>query len=181
VRLHAIPKHERDFLIIANRAIQDPRISHTARGILALVLSLPDGHKTNVRTLSDDYPQGRSAVAKAVEELRTLGYWVTRTGRDADTNQITSTIDVYELPSLAASPVPTRPVTDRTNTESTGTSLREKDAVKDGKRKNPPNPPVEPQTAPEAPREGSSEQKTDNGPQAVDAARAAELRALMRA
>ncbi|MFF3407514.1 hypothetical protein ACFYW8_15175 [Streptomyces sp. NPDC002742] len=172
MRRHAIPKHDREFLIIANRAIQDPRISHTARGILALVLSLPDGHRTNVRTLSDDYPQGRSAVAKAVEELRKLGYWVTKTGRDSETNRIVSTVDVYELPSLATVPVPTRPVTTPVATRNTGTSPNgEKDVVKDGKKNNPPNPPVEPQTAPEAPREGSSEQKTENGPQAVEAAR----------
>ncbi|MET9890774.1 hypothetical protein ABZZ47_11250 [Streptomyces sp. NPDC006465] len=170
MRRHAIPKHDRDFVIIANKAIQDPRISHTARGILALVLSLPDGHKTNVRTLSDNYPQGRSAVAKAVEELRKLGYWVTRTSRDAETNQITSTVDVYELPSMAASPVPTRPVTTPADTTKAGTSLREKDAVKDGD-KNPPFPPSEPQTAPEAPREGSSEPKNGNDAQAAEAAR----------
>lgn len=48
MQIHRMPKHGREFVIIANKAIQDPRISHTARGILALVLSLPDGHRTNV-------------------------------------------------------------------------------------------------------------------------------------
>jgi hypothetical protein len=178
VQIHHIPKHEREFVIIANKAIQDPRISHTARGILALVLSLPDGHRTNVRTLSDNFPQGRSAVAKAVKELREFGYWVTKTSRDRETNQIVSTVDVYELPNQPASPVPARPVTGPTATRNAGTSPNgEKDLSKNGD-KNPPNPPSEPQTAPQASREGSNEQKTDNGhrkadngPQAAEAAR----------
>ncbi|MGW6922517.1 hypothetical protein ACWGA9_14780 [Streptomyces sp. NPDC054950] len=154
---------------MANKAIQDPRISHTARGILALVLSLPSGHKTNVRTLSDHYPQGRSAVAKAVEELRRLGYWVTKTGRDSETNQITSTVDVYELPNLAVTPVPIRPVTGPADTGKAGTSPNgEKDHSKDGD-KNPPCPPAEP--APAEAREGSSEHSNDNSAQAAEAAR----------
>ncbi|MFE0104122.1 hypothetical protein [Streptomyces sp. NPDC059009] len=159
MQIHRIPTHERDFVMIANKAIQDPRISHTARGILALVLSLPSGVKENVRTLSDNYPQGRSAVAKAVKELRDLGYWVTRTSRDGETNQIVSTVDVYELPNLASAPVPTRPVTGRTAARKAGTSPSgEKDSSKDGD-KSPPFPPAEPRedTPPAAdPREGSS-------------------------
>ncbi|MGW3336221.1 hypothetical protein ACWDCL_01905 [Streptomyces sp. NPDC001009] len=175
MQVHRIPRHDRDFLIIANKAIQDPRISHTARGILALVISLPNGHKTNVRTLSDDYPQGRSAVAKAVRELREFGYWVTKTGRNEETNQIASTVDVYELPSIASAPVPTRPVTTPAATRNTGTSpYGEKGLSKDGE-KTPPIPPAEPVVEAAAvdadEREGSSEKKNDFDPQAAEAAR----------
>lgn len=173
MQIHRIPTHERDFVIIANKAIQDPRISHTARGILALVLSLPSGVKENVRTLSDGYPQGRSAVAKAVAELREFGYWVTKTGRDEESNQIVSSVDVYELPNLAASPVPTRPVTSPSTTSTAGTSPNgEKDSSKYG-RKNPPNPPAEDEPAQAEPgasteREGESPK---DGKQQKEAAR----------
>lgn len=148
MQIHRIPTHDRDFVMIANKAIQDPRISHTARGILALVLSLPSGVKENVRTLSDGYPQGRSAVAKAVKELREFGYWVTKTARDEESNQIVSTVDVYELPNLASVPVPTRPVTGRMGTRKAGTSpIGEKDSSKDGD-KNPPSLPLSPSRTP---------------------------------
>ncbi|MEV3858491.1 hypothetical protein AB0J38_29775 [Streptomyces sp. NPDC050095] len=170
MQIHRIPTHERDFVIIANKAIQDPRISHTARGILALILSLPSGVKENVRTLSDNYPQGRSAVAKAVTELREFGYWVTKTGRDGESNQIVSTVDVYELPNLASAPVPTRPVTTRKAAGKAGTSPNgEKDSSKDG-GKNPPFPPAEDADAshPAEQREGSSD-KDDK--QSAEAAR----------
>ncbi|MEU3553805.1 helix-turn-helix domain-containing protein [Streptomyces fragilis] len=146
MQIHRIPVHDRDFVIIANKAIQDRRLSHTARGILALVLSLPNGIGENVRTLSDDYPQGRGAVAKAVAELRKLGYWVTSTRRDPETGLIRSSVDVYELPGLvgaaalpvrtpapAASPFPSRPGTGDVATGDAGTSpCGEKEQEKDG-------------------------------------------------
>ncbi|MER5851023.1 hypothetical protein ABT126_29355 [Streptomyces sp. NPDC002012] len=173
MQIHRIPTHDRDFVIIANKAIQDPRISHTARGILALVLSLPSGVKENVRTLSDGYPQGRSAVAKAVKELREFGYWVTKTARDEESNQIVSTVDVYELPTFASVPVPTRQVTGRAATRKAGTSpIGEKDSSKDGD-KNPPFPPAEPVADADASHgaeagEGSS---TKDDKQSAEAAR----------
>ncbi|MEU2111507.1 helix-turn-helix domain-containing protein [Streptomyces sp. NPDC019507] len=174
MQIHRNPRHDRDFVIIANRAIQDPRMSHTARGILALVLSLPNGVKENVRTLSDNYPQGRSAVAKAVKELRDLGYWVTKTTRDEETNHIVSSVDVYETPALASSPVPTRPVTDPAATRNTGTSpYGEKDLSKDGD-KNPPFPPAEPvqdEAAPFGAEEGEGSSDKQDDKQAAEAAR----------
>lgn len=176
MQIHRIPNHDREFVIIANKAIQDRRLSHTARGILALVLSLPDGVGENVRTLSDNYPQGRSAVAKAVAELRGLGYWVTTTARDDVTNRIVSTVDVYELPRGTSFPVPTHPVTGPVDTPSTGTSpYGEKDSPKDG-GKNPPSSPAEdkPQ-APEADGAGGSSEdigeREHAGADATEAAR----------
>ncbi|WP_151775054.1 helix-turn-helix domain-containing protein [Streptomyces abyssomicinicus] len=150
MQIHRIPVHDRDFVIIANQAIQDRRLSHTARGILALILSLPNGIGENVRTLSDDYPQGRGAVAKAVAELRKLGYWVTSTRRDGETGRILSRVDVYELPGLAGAvavspaggpapaaglPVATRPGTGDVGAGNAGTSpCAGKERGKDGEK-----------------------------------------------
>ncbi|NUV86581.1 hypothetical protein G6W61_10215 [Streptomyces sp. KAI-26] len=176
MQIHRIPKHDRDFVMIANKAIQDPRLSHTARGILALVLSLPSGVKENVRTLSDNYPQGRSAVAKAVKELREFGYWVTKTARDEESNQILSTVDVYELPNLASAPVPTRPVTGPKGTRRAGTSpIGEKDSSKDGE-KNPPFPPAEPVSDADA----SSAAEQREGASAKDDKQSAEAARILR-
>ncbi|MFJ8129022.1 helix-turn-helix domain-containing protein [Streptomyces hydrogenans] len=165
MRIHRIPKHDREFVIIANKAIQDRRLSHTARGILALLLSLPDGVRMNVRTLADDYPQGRRAVERAVSELRLLGYWVTLTVRDERTHRIASTVDVYELPlpapaPMPGAPVPTRPGTGPVDSGNAGTfPSGEKNGGKHRERKgdeHPPFPPVEPEpeavAAPPAPQ-----------------------------
>ncbi|MFI7338427.1 hypothetical protein ACIBUY_10865 [Streptomyces sp. NPDC050085] len=123
MQIHRIRHHERDFTVLANKAIRDPRLSHTARGILAYVLSLPSGAHVNVRTLSDGFPQGRLAVSKAVKELRELGYWVTQTERDSRTRQIISSVDVYEVPQATSSPqapqAPSAPSAPRSSTPRT--------------------------------------------------------------
>ncbi|MEV1020798.1 hypothetical protein [Streptomyces sp. NPDC050264] len=151
-----MPRHERGFTVIDNKAIRDPRLSHTARGILVYVLSLPSGAPVNVRTLSDGFPQGRLAVSKAVKELRELGYWVTRTEREPATRRIVSSVDVYEVPRLAtstssaASPTPaaTKPVPGRVGTGEAGTfSPRGKTNPYDYGEKNPPYPPAKPAAA----------------------------------
>ncbi|MCQ4209517.1 hypothetical protein [Streptomyces longispororuber] len=137
MQIHRIRRHERDFTVIANKAIRDPRLSHTARGILVYVLSLPSGTQVNVRTLSDGFPQGRLAVSKAVKELRELGYWVTRTERESSTRRIVSSVDVYEVPG-ASEPVPTRVGTGEPGAFSPSGGM---DSYRDG-RKNPPCPPA---------------------------------------
>ncbi|MEV5609232.1 helix-turn-helix domain-containing protein [Streptomyces sp. NPDC052225] len=144
MQIHRIPTHEREFVIIDNKAMQDPRISHTARGILAYVLSMPNGAKINVRTLSDNFRQSRRTVSKAVEELRQFGYWVTTTHHTPTARRIHSTVDVYELPYLALqpAPVPTPTGTTPQTTGAAGTPLRESNPSKD-RGKNPPHPPAE--------------------------------------
>ncbi|WP_428954441.1 hypothetical protein [Streptomyces sp. cg35] len=153
MQVHRMPRHERDFTVIANKAIRDPRLSHTARGILVYVLSLPSGAQVNVRTLSDGFPQGRLAVSKAVKELRELGYWVTRTARERQTRRIVSTVDVYEVPGSASTsappadartPAPSKPVPSRVGTGDAGAFFPggKMNSLKDG-GKNPPYPPVE--------------------------------------
>ncbi|MYW66049.1 hypothetical protein GTY65_18610 [Streptomyces sp. SID8379] len=150
MQIHRIPRHARDFTVIANKAIRDPRLSHTARGILVYVLSLPSGSPVNVRTLSDGFPQGRLAVSKAVKELRELGYWVTRTERDSRSKRIISSVEVYELPELRGSTSVGEPVPGRVGTGDSGAkSPGGEDFSKDG-RKDPPLPPAEVQAEAEA-------------------------------
>ncbi|MGY0024288.1 hypothetical protein ACVHNB_35650 [Streptomyces sp. YJ-C3] len=152
MQIHRMPRHERDFTVIANKAIRDPRLSHTARGILVYVLSLPSGVQVNVRTLSDGFPQGRLAVSKAVKELRECGYWVTRTERERGTRRIISSVDVYEVPGSASTspaaadartPAPSKPVPSRVGTGDAGAFFPggKMDSLKDGE-KNPPYPPA---------------------------------------
>ncbi|GAA2337812.1 hypothetical protein OKJ48_20235 [Streptomyces kunmingensis] len=146
MQIHRMPRHERDFTVIDNKALRDPRLSHTARGILVYVLSLPSGAPVNVRTLSDGFLQGRIAVAKAVKELREFGYWVTQTEREQDTRRIVSSVDVYEVPGAAPSPrtpVVSEPVPGRVGTGESGTFFPggKMNSFKDGE-KNPPCPPA---------------------------------------
>ncbi|MFI0238973.1 hypothetical protein [Streptomyces sp. NPDC016845] len=153
MQIHRMPRHERGFTVIDNKALRDPRLSHTARGILVYVLSLPSGAQVNVRTLSDMFPQGRLAVSKAVKELRELGYWVTRTEREPHTRRILSSVDVYEVPGAGSVPVAGEPVPGRVGTGESGAFSPDggTNPYEDGE-KNPPHPPAaEPASEPVTP------------------------------
>lgn len=66
--------HRRRFTIIADAALKDDRISFRATGVLAYLLSMPDGSEISGRRLTDAKPEGRDAVFKAMTELEEAGY-----------------------------------------------------------------------------------------------------------
>jgi hypothetical protein len=97
----------RSFTVLGNEVLRDRRLSFTARGILGFLLSLPDGAREDVRTLADKNPGiGRRGVAKAVDELVALGYYVRRTVRDEDSGQVRTETYVFDTPQAAGEPLP---------------------------------------------------------------------------
>jgi hypothetical protein len=62
------------FVIIPNKAIEDTTLSYRARGVLAYLLSRPDGWQTDSVRLADASPEGRDAIRTALRELETVGY-----------------------------------------------------------------------------------------------------------
>lgn len=65
---------QRDYAIIRNEALRDPRLSLKAKGALAMMLSFPPDwtyRQTHLETLSAD---GRDALRAAIRELEDLGY-----------------------------------------------------------------------------------------------------------
>jgi hypothetical protein len=70
--------------LIQRDVLQDKRLSFRARGILAYLLSLPDGWRTSAAQLSKELKaaesadakakEGREAVERALRELVTVGY-----------------------------------------------------------------------------------------------------------
>lgn len=70
---------------IPNETAQDSRLSARARGVLVLVLSLPDGWQLHSEWLIKQFSEGRDSVMNAVRELRKHGYYrVERRRRVAD-------------------------------------------------------------------------------------------------
>ncbi|MHC0433813.1 helix-turn-helix domain-containing protein [Streptomyces sp. O3] len=89
----------RCFTVLGNEVLRDRRLSFTARGLLAYLLSLPDGAREDVRTLADKNPGlGRRGVAKALDELVECGYYVRHTVRDADSGQVRTETHVFDAP-----------------------------------------------------------------------------------
>lgn len=62
------------YVMIRRDAAADSRLSWKARGLLAYLLSLPDGWDIAVRDLVQRGPDGRDAVYTALQELKTYGY-----------------------------------------------------------------------------------------------------------
>ncbi|MEU6667587.1 helix-turn-helix domain-containing protein [Streptomyces sp. NPDC046727] len=106
MRIHRT-QHTSGFAVLPNTVLRDRRLSFSARGILAYLLSLPDGAREDVRTLADRNPGlGRRGVSKAVDELIEHGYYVRRTWRDAETGRVRTETFVFDVPQDAASPLP---------------------------------------------------------------------------
>ncbi|WP_329134619.1 hypothetical protein OG552_19440 [Streptomyces sp. NBC_01476] len=74
-------RHERGFTVLPNTLLQDRRLSYTARGLLADLLSRPDGWREDGRHMADTSPHGRLTVAKALRELTAAGYYRAPPGR----------------------------------------------------------------------------------------------------
>jgi hypothetical protein len=93
-------RHARGFTVLPNTLLQDRRLSYTARGLLADLLSRPDGWREDGRRMADTSPQGRLAVAKALRELAAFGYYRVERVRQPD-GTFVSQAHVYDTPHTA--------------------------------------------------------------------------------
>lgn len=92
----------RFFTTLGNEVLRDSRLSYCARGILAYLLSQPDGKRDDIRTLAERTPEGRERVASAMRELEKLGY-ITRTKKRMPDGQIYTEVEVFDTPGGEAS------------------------------------------------------------------------------
>lgn len=76
--IRSVRAAEGKFVQIANDALQDGRLSFRARGILALVLSMPPDQHLTAKWLEAQAPDGREAVRSALRELERFGYFLRR-------------------------------------------------------------------------------------------------------
>lgn len=98
-------RHARGFTVLPNTLLQDRRLSYTARGLLADLLSRPDGWREDGRHMADTSTQGRLAVAKALRELAELGYYRVERVRRPD-GTFVSESHVYDSPQVGPDAVP---------------------------------------------------------------------------
>ncbi|WP_194909715.1 helix-turn-helix domain-containing protein [Catenulispora rubra] len=101
MRIHRSAR-ERFFTALGNEVLRDSRLSFCARGILAYLLSQPDGKRDDIRTLSERTPEGRERVASAMRELEKLGY-LTRTKKRTPDGHIYTEVEVFDRPGEASS------------------------------------------------------------------------------
>ena len=85
------------WVVIDQAVIRNPRISHRARGVLVLLLSMPDDWVVNSEWVAMHGSEGRDAVRAALAELERAGHIVRHKSQDAH-GRWTARSVVYEQP-----------------------------------------------------------------------------------
>ena len=96
MRIHR-SAHLRFFTTLGNEVLRDSRLSFCARGILAHLLSQPNGKRDDIRTLTERTPEGRERVASAMRELERFGY-LKRTKKRSSAGRIYTEVEVFDTP-----------------------------------------------------------------------------------
>ena len=91
-------KKEKDFVQIPNSILTSPDISLKAKGILALMLSLPDNWKFSIEGIASKCKESKECISNAIKELESAGY-VKRTMKHGDDGKITGMeYEIFEEP-----------------------------------------------------------------------------------
>ncbi len=102
------PRPTADYTIIANAIVRDASLSYRARGLLILLLSMPDNWETSSMWLAARAPEGRDAVRKALKELEGRGY-LRRTKQRGPDGRIRIVTTVFDRPQEHQKPKPEKP------------------------------------------------------------------------
>lgn len=115
------------FTKVPNLTVRDHALSFAARGLLAYMLSLPDGAREDVKTLANKSVEGRSVVSRALHELESRGY-LTRTKVRDDEGRISTQVEVFadrDRASAQVEPTPASPGTGQPGGGKSGSKTEE--------------------------------------------------------
>lgn len=84
------------YTLVDNRAVEDPRLSFRALGLLTYLLSKPDDWRANYRHLSTTHTDGETSVRAGMKELTACGYIERERGHD-ETGRIEWELVVHEV------------------------------------------------------------------------------------
>lgn len=90
----------KDFTVMSNHHLRDKNLTLKAKGLLSVILSLPDDWKYSIAGLAAICKEGTSAVKSALQELTEAGY-VTVTKlypNQTKTGRIEYVYDIHERP-----------------------------------------------------------------------------------
>ena len=90
----------KDFTVMSNHHLRDKSLTLKAKGLLSVILSLPDDWKYSIAGLAAICKEGTSAVKSALQELTDAGY-VTVTKlypNQTETGRIEYIYDIHERP-----------------------------------------------------------------------------------
>ena len=85
------------WVVIDQSVIRNPHLSHRARGVLCLLLSMPDNWQVNAEWIAMHGSEGRDAVRAALRELENHGHIIRHKSQDQHGRWTTRCV-VYEQP-----------------------------------------------------------------------------------
>ena len=88
----------RDYTVMCNHHLKDSGLSLKAKGLLSMMLSLPDEWNYSTRGLAAICKEGVDAIGKALKELEQAGYIVRRQLRGAGGRICDTEYTIYEQP-----------------------------------------------------------------------------------
>ena len=91
-----------NFTIMANHHLRDMSLSLKARGLLSLMLSLPDDWDYSARGLACLCRDGENSIRSALKELEQAGYVVRSQRRNSRGKIVNTEYVIYEMPHHAA-------------------------------------------------------------------------------
>ncbi|MDD4454989.1 MAG: DUF6017 domain-containing protein [Candidatus Methanomethylophilaceae archaeon] len=112
----------RDYTVMSNHHLKNRTLSLKAKGLMSLMLSLPDDWDYTLKGLAKLCCDGVDSVRNAVVQLETEGYIVRRQGRDAHGRLSANEYVVYEIPQREK-PVSDLPLSGNPTTEKPSTAF----------------------------------------------------------
>ena len=101
----------RDYTVMSNHHLRNANLSLKAKGLLSMMLSLPEDWNYTTRGLAKICKEGVDAIGAALRELETAGYIVRHKLRDSQGRISDTEYVIYEQPQLR------KPDTDSPDTE----------------------------------------------------------------
>lgn len=126
-----------NYTVMSNHHLRDKRLSLKAKGLLSLMLSLPEDWDYTLSGLAKINSEGKGAIRSAIMELEQAGYVQRRQTMDRNGQFGTNEYIIREEP-FSASPLSKNPTTDFPTTENPSTencTQIKKDPVKTKKQK----------------------------------------------
>ena len=122
----------KNYTVMSNVHLRDKALSLKAKGLLSLILSLPDGWEYSIEGLAAISKEGRDGINSGLQELEAAGYLVRKPLRGAHGHFGQVEYVIYETPHPPNTDIPdtANPVTanpTQTSTEELITDQRNKD------------------------------------------------------
>ena len=100
---------QKNYTVMSNHHLQDGNLSLKAKGLLSMMLSLPEDWVYSVEGLVSLCKEGRDAVRSALAELEDAGYMVRGRARDEHGKLREAEYVIYEAPQTASERGPDTP------------------------------------------------------------------------